>query len=54
MALKQLWSLTWREAQVQTFADAFRVIAVCFLLATVMVPLLRKVVPPTTPSANGH
>ena len=23
VALKQLWSLTWREAQVQTFADAF-------------------------------
>jgi len=54
MALKQLWSLTWREAQVQTFADAFRVIAVCFVIATVIVPLLRKVAPPTAPSADAH
>jgi DHA2 family multidrug resistance protein len=54
MALKQLWSLTWREAQVQTFADAFRVIAVCFVIATVMVPLLRKVIPQQTPSADAH
>ena len=49
MALKQLWSLTLREAQVQTFADAFRVIAVCFVIATVMVPLLRKVASPAAP-----
>ena len=54
MALKQLWSLTWREAQVQTFADAFRGIAVCCVIATVMVPLLRKVAPPTAPSADAH
>jgi DHA2 family multidrug resistance protein len=54
MALKQLWSLTLREAQVQTFADAFRVIAVCFVIATVMVPLLRKVAAPAAPSAEAH
>jgi DHA2 family multidrug resistance protein len=53
-ALKQLWSLTWREAQVQTFADAFLVIAVCFAIATVMVPLMRKVAAPATPSADAH
>jgi DHA2 family multidrug resistance protein len=53
-ALKQLWSLTWREAQVQTFADAFLVIAICLAIATVMVPLLRKVTPPTVPSADAH
>jgi MFS transporter, DHA2 family, multidrug resistance protein len=53
-ALKQLWSLTWREAQTQTFADAFLVIAVCFLVATLMVPLMRKVVPPTAPSGDAH
>jgi DHA2 family multidrug resistance protein len=53
-ALKQLWLLTWREAQVQTFADAFVVIAVCFAIATLMVPLLRKVASPTTPAADAH
>jgi len=53
-ALKQLWSLTWREAQVQTYADAFMVITVCFAIATFMVPLLRKVTPPQAPSADAH
>ncbi len=54
MALKELWSLTWREAQVQTFADAFLAIAACFVLATVLVPLLRKVAPPAAPPADAH
>ncbi|HXA44067.1 MAG TPA: DHA2 family efflux MFS transporter permease subunit [Candidatus Angelobacter sp.] len=53
-ALKQLWLLTWREAQVQTYADAFLVIAVCLALATVMVPLLSKVTPPAAPPADAH
>jgi len=53
-ALKQLWSLTYREAQVQTFADAFLVIAASLALATVLVPLLRKVVPPAAPPADAH
>jgi MFS transporter, DHA2 family, multidrug resistance protein len=44
-ALKQLWALAWREAQVQTFADAFLAIAACFVVATAMVPLMRKVAP---------
>jgi DHA2 family multidrug resistance protein len=54
VAMKQLWSLTWREAQVQTYADAFLAIAVCLAIATVMVPLLRKVAPPQAPSADAH
>jgi MFS transporter, DHA2 family, multidrug resistance protein len=33
-ALKQLWLLTWHEAQTQTFTDAFLVIAACFVVAT--------------------
>lgn len=53
-ALKQLWSLTWREAQVQTYADAFLVITVCFVIATMMVPLMRKVAPPKAPPADAH
>ena len=35
-AVKLLWSLTLREAQTQTFADAFMVIALCFVVATLM------------------
>jgi DHA2 family multidrug resistance protein len=54
IALKRLWALTWREAQVQTYADAFLVIAVCLAIATVMVPLLRQVVPPQAPPADAH
>jgi DHA2 family multidrug resistance protein len=54
LALKQLWSLTWREAQVQTFADAFLVIMLCFVIATAMVPLMRKVAPRATPPADAH
>ena len=49
MALKLLWSLTLREAQTQTFADAFMVIALCFVVATLMVPLMRKVAAPAAP-----
>jgi DHA2 family multidrug resistance protein len=53
-AMKELWSLTWREAQTQTYADAFLALAACFVLATVMVPLMRKVVPPKGPTADTH
>jgi len=53
-ALKQLWSLTWREAQTQTNADAFLVIAVCFVIATLMVPLMRKIVPPRSAASEAH
>ncbi|HET9157311.1 MAG TPA: MFS transporter, partial [Myxococcaceae bacterium] len=42
-ALRQLWALTMREAQTQTFADIFLVIAVCFVVATLLVPLMHKV-----------
>jgi MFS transporter, DHA2 family, multidrug resistance protein len=53
-ALKELWLLTLREAQTQTFSDAFMAICACFLIATVMVPLMRKVAPPKAPSADAH
>jgi len=53
-ALKQLWALTWREAQTQTYADAFLAMAACFVVATAMVPLMRKVVPPKAPTAEAH
>ena len=53
-ALKPLWSLTLREAQTQTYADAFFVIALCFVVATAMVPLMRKVAAPAAPSRDAH
>jgi hypothetical protein len=39
-ALKKLWEAAYREAQVQVFADACLVIAVCFALSAMMVPLM--------------
>src|ERR1700756_1012250 len=54
VALKKLWSLTYREARVQTFADAFLVITVSLAIATMAVPLLRKIPPPAAPPADAH
>jgi DHA2 family multidrug resistance protein len=54
IALHQLWTLTLREAQTQTYADAFLALMLCLGLATVMVPLMRKVAPPKAPVADGH
>ena len=42
-ALKKLWEAAYREAQVQAFADAYLVIAVCFAISAMMVPLMRGV-----------
>ncbi|WP_413624769.1 DHA2 family efflux MFS transporter permease subunit [Luteibacter sp. Lutesp34] len=53
-ALKSLWQLTFREAQTLTYSDAFFSIMACFAIATVMVPLMRKVRPPAAPSADAH
>jgi MFS transporter, DHA2 family, multidrug resistance protein len=54
MALKSLWLLTWNEAQTLSFSDAFLSIAVCFIIATAMVPLMKKVVRPKAPPADAH
>ena len=53
-ALRQLWSLTFREALTLTFSDVFFGIMVCFIIATAMVPLMRKVTPPKAPPADAH
>lgn len=53
-ALKELWLLTYREARVETFADAFLVIAASLAIATALVPLLRKIAVSTTPSSAAH
>ena len=53
-SLKELWALTYREAQTMTYSDAFVMIAICFGLATAMVPLMRKVAPRGGPVADAH
>ena len=53
-ALRDLWTLTYREAQVLTYADAFAAIGVCFALATAMVLLMRKVAPRASAPAEAH
>jgi DHA2 family multidrug resistance protein len=54
LAIKQLWLVAYREARVQTFSDAFLVIAVCLGIGAIMVPLLRKVSSPAAPTTDGH
>ncbi|HTI73115.1 MAG TPA: DHA2 family efflux MFS transporter permease subunit [Candidatus Limnocylindria bacterium] len=54
VALKQLGAVALREAQVLSFADAFVVLAVCFGLGALMVPLLRKVATTAAPPADAH
>jgi MFS transporter, DHA2 family, multidrug resistance protein len=53
-ALKQLWQLAYREAATMAYADAFQVIMVAFIVATLFVPLLRKVVPAKVAAADAH
>jgi DHA2 family multidrug resistance protein len=53
-ALQQLWNLAYREASTLAFADAFRAIMVAFIVATLLVPFLRKVAAPKVASAAAH
>jgi DHA2 family multidrug resistance protein len=53
-ALRELWSVALREAQTQTFADIFLLIAACFAIAAVMVPLMRKALIPARPLTDAH
>jgi DHA2 family multidrug resistance protein len=53
-AIEQLWHLAYREASTLAFADAFRAIMLAFIVATLLVPFLRKVAAPKVASGNGH
>ena len=53
-ALRYLATLTLREAQTQTYGDVFLAIMACFAIATLMVPLMRKVAPPKAPPPDAH
>lgn len=54
IALRQLWTLTMREARTETYSDAFLALMLCLGIATAMVPLMRKVAPPKAPVADAH
>ena len=53
-AVKQLWLLAYREASTLAYADAFRAIMLAFIIATLLVPFMRKVAAPAGPSTDGH
>jgi MFS transporter, DHA2 family, multidrug resistance protein len=53
-AIEQLWHLAYREAATLAFADAFRAIMLAFIVATLLVPLLRNIPAPAAPSDTAH
>jgi len=53
-ALDQLWHLAYREASTLAFANAFRAIMLAFVVATLLVPLLRNIAAPAAPSGKVH
>jgi DHA2 family multidrug resistance protein len=53
-AIEQLWHLAYREASTLAFADAFRAIMLTFIIATLLVPLLRNIAAPAAPSSAAH
>src|SRR5262249_47308359 len=53
-AMKTLWQLAYREASTLAYADAFRAIMLAFIVATLLVPLLRQVTPAKEPAADAH
>jgi DHA2 family multidrug resistance protein len=53
-ALRLLFGRTMHEALTQTYSDAFLAISCCFLVATLLVPLLKPVAAPAAPSSEAH
>jgi MFS transporter, DHA2 family, multidrug resistance protein len=53
-ALDQLWHLAYREASTLAFADAFRAIMLAFILATLLVPLLRNIATQSSSARSAH
>jgi len=52
-ALEQLWHLAYREASTLAFADAFHTIMLAFVIATLLVPLMRRVAPAAPAAATS-
>ncbi len=53
-ATKRLWQLAYREASTLAYADAFLVIMIVLVIATLLVPFLRNVAPTGTASSQAH
>ena len=53
-ALHQLWNLAHREASTLAYADAFRAIMPAFMVATLLVPFMRKVAAPRAATPAAH
>ncbi|MDC6127940.1 EmrB/QacA family drug resistance transporter, partial [Burkholderia gladioli] len=55
-SLRELHDIALREAQTMAYGDALTTIMIGFMFATLIVPLMRKVVPPPPPdsSKNAH
>jgi DHA2 family multidrug resistance protein len=53
-ALHTLWGLTYAQAETLSYSDTFRTIMAAFIIATCLVPLMKKVVPPKAPPADAH
>jgi DHA2 family multidrug resistance protein len=53
-AVNQLAHLTLREAQTMAFSDIYTLLTFAFVGVGLMVPLMKKVVPPKAPSADAH
>jgi DHA2 family multidrug resistance protein len=49
-----LWQLAYREASTLAYDDAFRVIMIAFVIATLLVLLMRNVVPTGAASSQAH
>jgi DHA2 family multidrug resistance protein len=52
--LKELWAQTFHQAQTESFADIYVVIMACFIVATLMVPLMKKVTALKAPPIGAH
>ena len=53
-ALRQLYDLAYREAATMAYADAYSAIMVAFVMATLLVPLMRKVDQAETQRLDAH
>jgi DHA2 family multidrug resistance protein len=53
-AIKALWQLAYRETSTLAYADAFRLIMIVLVIATLLVPLMRKVVATGAASTEAH
>jgi DHA2 family multidrug resistance protein len=53
-ALKQLWELAYREASTLAYADAFRAVMIAFVIATLLVPLMRNIAAPKAAPTESH